>query len=482
MQERGRGGATHAARHDVRGGVLPEPSPWGLGHRTMDGSGEASTREYEMQVGLMAPQGWKGEYDGWAAADAWARTMELAHQAEALGFESLWVFDHFHTVPRPTDEITFESFSVLAALAASTARVRIGHMVICAGFRNPALTAKMASTVDVISGGRFEIGIGAGWKEEEWRAYGYGFPTLGERMRALGDNLEVIRAMLGPGRATYEGRFAQVRGAINVPRGVQERIPIIVGGNGERVTAGFAIRYADELNYVFLSAAEIAERIVAVRTRCEVEGRDPATLRFSLYTRDEEMREAGQARIDTIAGFAGVGLDRIICFPTRWSPTPDAQHAFAEDCRAAGVTLGDAGSGRSPEGRVPEPDPPDEQLDRHRSERPRVDRRTEAGGLRSSVRGIAEQPGLILGELEVAIGEGDPVPGSRRDPLHGQAAVIGIAEDHDRAAPRPVADGRIHEQPIARGDRRGHARLGDGDTPRAAKARRPGCGADRPAR
>ena len=136
-----------------------------------------------MQVGLMAPQGWKGEYDGWPPADAWARTVELARQAEELGFESLWVFDHFHTVPEPTDEITFESFSVLAALAMVTERVRLGHMVVCTGFRNPALTAKLSSTIDVISGGRFELGIGAGWKEDEWVAYGYGFPPLGRAHR-----------------------------------------------------------------------------------------------------------------------------------------------------------------------------------------------------------------------------------------------------------------------------------------------------------
>lgn len=293
-----------------------------------------------MKVGLMAPQGWKGEYDGWRPADAWARTIELARQAETLGFEALWVFDHFHTVPRPTEEITFESFSVLSALAMATERVRLGHMVICTGFRNPALTAKMASTIDVISGGRFELGIGAGWKEDEWRAYGYGFPTIGERMEALGDHLEVIREMLGPGPATFDGRYAHVRGAINVPKGLQEpRIPIIVGGNGVRVTAGYAIRHADELNYVFLPAAEIAERMVAVRTRCEAEGRDPSTLRFSLYTRDEEMRDPGQERVDALAAFAEVGLDRIICFPTRWSPTVEAQSSFADDCLAAGLTL-----------------------------------------------------------------------------------------------------------------------------------------------
>jgi F420-dependent oxidoreductase-like protein len=292
-----------------------------------------------MQIGLMAPQGWKGEYDGWAPADAWNRTIELAHQAEALGFESLWVFDHFHTVPEPTDEMTLESFTTLAALARETHRVRLGHMVICTGFRNPALTAKMASTLDVLSGGRFELGIGAGWKEEEWRAYGYGFPTLGERMAALGDHLEVIRAMLGPGRATYEGRFGAVRGAINIPKGIQAHIPIIVGGNGERVTAGYAIRFADELNYVFLDARDIAKRMTAVRARCEQEGRDPATLRFSLYARDENMRDAGQERIDALAGFAAIGLDRLVAFPTRWAPTTEAQAAFAEDCGAAGITL-----------------------------------------------------------------------------------------------------------------------------------------------
>jgi F420-dependent oxidoreductase-like protein len=293
-----------------------------------------------MQVGLMTPQGWKGEYDGWPPAEAWERTVDLAQNAEELGFESLWVFDHLHTVPTPTEEITFESFSMLAALAMATSRVRLGHMVICTGFRNPALTAKLSSTIDVISGGRFELGIGAGWKEEEWRAYGYGFPTLGERMAALGDHLEVIQAMLGPGRASFEGQFAHVRRAINVPKGLQQpRMPIIVGGNGERRTAGYAIRYADELNWVYLSPDDCVERMRTVRARCEDEGRDPATLRFSLYTRDEEVREPGQARIDLIAQFRESGLDRIICFPSRWSPTIDAQARFAEDCRAAGVTL-----------------------------------------------------------------------------------------------------------------------------------------------
>jgi F420-dependent oxidoreductase-like protein len=293
-----------------------------------------------MQVGLMAPQGWKGDYDGWAPDAAWANTVELARQAEAIGFESLWVFDHFHTVPEPTDEITFESFSAIAALAMVTSRVRLGHMVVCTGFRNPALTAKLSSTIDVISGGRFELGIGAGWKEDEWRAYGYGFPPLADRLAALGDHLEIISAMLAPGRSTYAGRYAHVRGAINEPRGLQQpRVPIIVGGNGRRVTAGLAIRYADELNFVFLEPDDVAARMDAVRERCAEVGRDPATLRFSLYERDERMRDRGQERVDRLARFAEIGLDRLVAFPTRWSPTQEAQAEFAEDCLAAGIEL-----------------------------------------------------------------------------------------------------------------------------------------------
>jgi F420-dependent oxidoreductase-like protein len=293
-----------------------------------------------MQVGVLAPQGWKGEYDGWDPAAAWARTIELTRQAEALGFESVWVFDHFHTVPQPTDEITFESFSTITALAMATERVRLGHMVVCTGFRNPALTAKLASTIDVISGGRFELGIGAGWKEDEWLAYGYGFPPLGERMAALGDHLEIIRRMLEPGRATYEGDYANVRGAINEPKGLQKpRIPIVVGGNGRRVTFRYAARLAEELNLVFLTPDEVAELQPIIRQRCEEEGRDPTTLRLSIYTRDVDVQEPGQKRVDFLGRLRDLGLDRVVCFPTRWSPEPEVQARFAEDCQAAGLPL-----------------------------------------------------------------------------------------------------------------------------------------------
>ena len=291
----------------------------------------------------MVPQGWKGEYDGWDPVAAWANATGIARQADELGFESAWVFDHFTTVPNPTDEITFESFTMLGALAALTGRVRLGHMVICTGFRNPALTAKMASTLDVVSNGRFELGIGAGWKEDEWVAYGYGFPPLRERLAVLGDHLEIIRRMLEPGRASFEGRHARVSGAINVPKGVQQpRLPIIVGGNGQNVTFRLAARFAEELNLVFLTPAEVAEHIAVARERCEEIRRDPATLRVSLYCRDGDVRPVGQERVDRLGEFAAVGLDRLVAFPSRWDTSADGLARFAEDVRAAGLPLATA--------------------------------------------------------------------------------------------------------------------------------------------
>ena len=293
-----------------------------------------------MQVGLMALQGWKREYDGWDPAEAWTRTIELAEQAETLGFESLWAFDHFHTVPVPADEITFESFSVLAALAMVTKRMRLGHMVVCTGFRNPALTAKMASTIDVICGGRFELGIGAGWKEDEWIAYGYGFPTLGERMAALGDHLEVVKRMLEPGRASFEGEYAEVRGAINEPKGLQQpRIPIVVGGNGRNVTFRYAARFAEELNLVFLVPGRGGRAAADHPSALRGGGPRPRDAAVSLYTRDQDVREPGQERVDFLGALAALGLDRVVCFPTRWNPTAEAQAVFAEDCVAAGLSL-----------------------------------------------------------------------------------------------------------------------------------------------
>lgn len=293
-----------------------------------------------MKVGLMIPQGWKREYGGWDVATAWSRTLQLARQAEELGFESEWVFDHFHTAPEAADEITFESFVTLTSIVGVTSRVRIGHMVVCTGFRNPALVAKMAATLDVASGGRFELGIGGGWKEDEWRAYGYGFPPINERLGALHDGVEIITRMFAPGCTTYVGKYSSVHEAINIPKGIQRpHLPIIIGGNGREVTIPLAARFADELNLVHLGIEKAAELMALARARCEAIGRDPTTLRISLYCTDENSKATGQERVDFIGRCAQIGLDRFIAFPTIQMPSCEMQTQFAEDCLSAGVEL-----------------------------------------------------------------------------------------------------------------------------------------------
>lgn len=293
-----------------------------------------------MKIGVIVPQGWTREYEGWSPVDAWARTRDLASQVEALGFESVWVFDHFHTLPRPALEITFESFMTLAALSSETRRVRLGHVVLCAGYRNPALTAKMVSTLDVITDGRMELGIGAGWKRDEWLAYGYGFPDAPERLAILKDQLEVITAMMGEDRATYHGKYHHVDGAINRPLPVQRpRVPIMVGGNGQNVTWRLAARYADELNLDGMTPAEVAEALPVIHSRCEEIGRDPASLSVSAHVGWESLSAAGQQRIDMVAAYAEQGVSRVIGLIRESVDSDDALARWADDARAAGVEL-----------------------------------------------------------------------------------------------------------------------------------------------
>ncbi len=298
-----------------------------------------------MRIGLIAPQGWTGEYDGWEPRQAWERTVAVTRQAERLGFESVWLFDHFHTVPRPTDELTFESFTSLAALAALTERVRLGQIVICNGFRNPALTAKMASTIDTISSGRFELGIGAGWKRDEWLAYGYGFPDTPVRLSKLHDALEVIGRMLEPGRttrATYKGEQHSVRNAINLPKPIAPTgMPIMVGGNGPKVTWRLAARYADELNVDGLSPGEVAEALPVIRSRCEEIGRNPETLSVSVHIwwGTPEWKAAGAGRQALLHAYADLGVSRVIGLLQASADGDEALEQLAVDARAAGLEM-----------------------------------------------------------------------------------------------------------------------------------------------
>jgi F420-dependent oxidoreductase-like protein len=294
-----------------------------------------------MKLGAIVPQGWNGEFNGWDPLDAWRRSVAVAQQADRLGFESIWLFDHFHTVPRPTDEITFESFTSLSALAALTERARLGHVVICTAFRNPALTAKMISTMDTLSGGRMELGIGAGWKRDEWLAYGYGFPETKERLARLSDDLEVITRMLAGDRhehATWEGDFSSVKDAINVPKPIQQpRVPIMVGGNGPNVTWRLAARHADELNLDGMSPDDVREALPVIRSRCEEMDRDPATLAISVHIWRSNLEPSGAQRVDLLAGYRELGVDRVMGLLMASATSDEALESLVADGRAAGI-------------------------------------------------------------------------------------------------------------------------------------------------
>lgn len=298
-----------------------------------------------MKIGVVLPQGWFTEFHGWDEQAAWGQTVAVARNAERLGFESVWLYDHFHTVPRPADEIVFEPFMSLSALAALTQRVRLGHIVICTGFRNPALTAKMISMLDTISGGRAELGIGAGWKQEEWEAYGYRYPSTKERLAMLGEHLEIITRMLAPGdteRATFSGQYASVAGAINRPKPIQQpRVPIMVGGNGPNVTWRLAAKYADEVNLDGMTPTEVAEALPVIRSRCEEIDRDPATLQVSVHTWYESpgVSTPGQQRIDLYGAYADLGVWRVQSYVEGLAGGAQALESFAVDVRAAGATL-----------------------------------------------------------------------------------------------------------------------------------------------
>ena len=293
-----------------------------------------------MEAGVIIPQGWTGEYKGWDPQRAWDRSVQITHRAEELGFESVWAFDHFHTTPEPTDQITLESFTFLTALSQQTTRVRLGHIVMCAGFRNPALVAKMISTLDVVSGGRAELGIGAGWKQDEWEAYGYDFPDRKQRLDGLEDALQIIRAMMAPGRATHEGMRTAVRGAINEPPALQEpRPPIMVGGNGPERTWRLAARYADELNIDAMFPEDLARAMPTIRQRCEEIGRDPESLRVSVHVWWEHAAEAGSERVERLSAYRELGVSRIQCLVRDAVEDDEALDRFASDCGAAGISL-----------------------------------------------------------------------------------------------------------------------------------------------
>jgi F420-dependent oxidoreductase-like protein len=231
-----------------------------------------------MRFGTFIPQGWRFDLVGIDPAEHWAVMNSLAQRADAGPWESLWVYDHFHTTPVHSDEATHEAWTLMAAFAASTSNIRLGQMCTCMGYRNPAYLAKVAATVDIVSGGRTEMGIGGGWYEHEWKAYGYGFPPVPERLRMLREGVDIMNQAWTTGRATLAGRHFQVDGAIVQPLPLQDGgIPFWIAGGGEKVTLKIAAQYASYTNFAG-SLEEFDHKSDVLRGHCDALGRDFASI------------------------------------------------------------------------------------------------------------------------------------------------------------------------------------------------------------
>ena len=203
-----------------------------------------------LTFGISLPQGWIMELASIKdPVDAYEAMTRVAQTADELGFASVWLVDHFHTISRPSQELTFECWTTTAALARDTQRVRIGQAVTCNGYRNPALLAHMASTVDVLAHGRLNFGIGRGVVRTRVSRLWLRLSRRSGAPAALREAVQVILALWTQDEAVFDGAYYQVRGAINQPKGVQQpHIPLLIGGGGERVTLKLVAQYADACN------------------------------------------------------------------------------------------------------------------------------------------------------------------------------------------------------------------------------------------
>jgi F420-dependent oxidoreductase-like protein len=286
-----------------------------------------------MRFGMFVPQGWRHDLVGIEPAEHWEAMSGLAQHADApdSGWESIWVYDHFHTTPVPSaTEATHEAWSLMAAYAASTSRVRLGQMCTCMSYRNPAYLAKVAATVDVISGGRAEMGIGGGWYEHEWRAYGYGFPPVGDRLGRLREGVEIMHQAWTTGSATLDGKHYQVDGAIVQPQPLQAGgIPMWIAGGGEKVTLKVAAQYARYTNFTG-TAEEFTHKSEVLRGHCEALGTD-----FDAITRT--------SNFNTVVGVDEVDVSRRLdAIEARLAPFlgPEKTASYMADLHAPNAAVG----------------------------------------------------------------------------------------------------------------------------------------------
>jgi F420-dependent oxidoreductase-like protein len=305
-----------------------------------------------MKFGVFTPQGWRGDLrEIESPVDQFEAMINVAKVADEGPWDSIWVYDHFHTIPTPQLMSTFECWTATTALARETKRVRVGQMVGCNGYRNPALYAKIASTVDVASHGRLYAGIGAGWYEHEWKAYGYEWNDTPTRMRKFREAVQIIHKMWTEDYPTFDGAYYSIDGPINEPKSAgPHKIPLWIGGGGEQVTLKLVAQYGDACN-VTGDSETLRHKLDVLRGHCEKVGRNYDDITKSAQVRifltekgdDPEMATAAyrgdhytweRFQSETLVGtvedvrneiqrFRDCGIDYVIIYVTKAAYEPD---------------------------------------------------------------------------------------------------------------------------------------------------------------
>ncbi len=237
-----------------------------------------------MKIGAMVPQGWRMDLHDIKPEQQWDTIIKASARIEKLNYASVWVYDHFHTVPSPTQDPTFECWSLMAALSQVTENVRIGQMCTCNSYRNPAYLTKVASTIDSMSGGRLEFAIGAGWYDQEYKAYGYDYPSAGVRLKMLEEALQIYIAMTTQDKASFEGDYYKIKDAINQPKPLQKPYPPLwVCGGGEKVTLKLLAKYGDYGNWD-VDVEGFVHKSKILKTHCEEQNRNYSDIKKTLHT------------------------------------------------------------------------------------------------------------------------------------------------------------------------------------------------------
>jgi len=223
-----------------------------------------------IQVGLTIPQGWLDEFPGNNAYDQFLFSKSVALKAEQLGYDAGYVYDHF--IPYYGDKRTlpfFEAYTLLSAIAAITTKLRVGQVVTCNSYRLPSLLAKMSSTLDAISNGRLEFGIGAGWFEHEYNSYGYQFDSASARIEQLDESLIIIKKMWQKEKSSFKGKHYSIKNAICSPKPIQKpHPPIMVGGAGQKLIA-VAAKHATRYNHPFGTPEILQSKIEMLKIQCK---------------------------------------------------------------------------------------------------------------------------------------------------------------------------------------------------------------------